>query len=80
MYFSNMTAEKFEATAPDTLRWGYVIPHDIIWVPLGCLMVEKAVGSAHSITVRASSAVFMRDQVEIAEILRQSYPQKLVWS
>lgn len=76
-YFTNVGIDQFEKFLPQTLRWGYLIPNDVLWVPFGAIIVEKCVGAAHSVTLRAPSMVFTKSQMEASEIMRECYPRIL---
>lgn len=42
-----------DLNACDSLRMAYLIPNDIMYVPFGTLLCEKALGTSHCIGLRA---------------------------
>ena len=76
-FLNNFGVDEFEKHLPSSLRWGYIIPHDCIWIPMGTMMVEKAVGTCHSVTIRVPSTVIDTQQLEAADTLKDCFPKKL---
>lgn len=76
-YLDKNQYEKNKEDLLSTLRWAYVIPGDIVWVPFGHIMVEKSVGSVVGTTVRIASTLFHEAQLGAAMLYTSAYPQKL---
>ena len=76
-FFQEFDAELYEKRSPQTLRWGYIIPHDVVWVPFGTIMVEKATGTCNNVTVRVPCPLFEDDQLGMSHFYQSAYPQIL---
>ncbi len=53
VHFQNLTAEELK-TAPPSYKFAYVQQGDIVYIPAGSIVCEKAVGG-HSLVLRAYS-------------------------
>ena len=76
-FFQEFDAALYEKSSPHSLRWGYLIPHDVIWVPFGTMMVEKSTGPCSNLTVRVPCPLLEDDQVGISHVYQSAYPQIL---
>lgn len=55
IHFQNLTAEELK-TAPSSYKFAYVQPGDVVYIPAGAIVCEKAVGG-HSLVLRAYSTL-----------------------
>lgn len=76
-FVQEFSADMYEKYQPDSLRWGYVIPHDIIWIPFGAVMVEKSTGACNNLTLRVPSPFLESEQLYMARFLHNGYKQLL---
>lgn len=74
--------ETYEAAREKTcllenLRWAYIIPGDIVWIPFGSIMVEKVVGSSHALCLRVPSTFICDDCFSTSMFYASAYPRML---
>ena len=55
IHFQNLTAEDLK-TAPSSYKFAYVQPGDVVYIPAGAIVCEKAVGG-HSLVLRSYSTL-----------------------
>ena len=63
----NTHADQFES-----LRHGYIIPGDVVYVPAGHIFVEKAL-QANNVSLRATSLLITHDQCASVEAIASAY-------
>lgn len=62
VFFQNMSADDIKS-APTTYRYTYVQQGDVIYLPAGTLMCEKAVGG-HSLVLRSYSTLISQKNAD----------------
>ena len=71
------TAELFAKHDPASLKWVYATKGDVLYVPFGTLVVERAVGDKHSVCLRTTSMMFTPQLQQASLFYASAYPQTL---
>ena len=66
----------FEGAKTTSLRYAYVIPGDLYYVPFGHLFVEKAIRETNT-SIRANSMLICKDDYEAATVFAKAYVKYL---
>ena len=56
-----------------TLKTAYVVAGDLMYIPFGCIVVEKAIASNNT-ALRVASMLITADQLPAQRFLLESYP------
>lgn len=77
-YFQQFTPEKFKefCDCTSTFRYGYITQGDLLWIPSGHIMVEKAV-VAHNLILRVPSTLLCLASLPGTLLIGGSYPSTL---
>lgn len=71
-----MTPEDIESKKPKTFRYGYIAPGDVLYLPVGSIIIEKAV-QADNVFVRVQIPLITDDLVDGALFLCSSTAELL---
>ena len=74
-YLENLTAENVNSGRFSTLAHGYIVPGDVVYIPFGAILCEKAVACSN-VSLRVSSLLIHKHQCPSADHYHKRLPQE----
>ena len=72
MWLQALDSDTVAKMAPRSLRYCYVVPGDILYLPFGTIFVERAC-KTHSVNVRSHSTLMCKEDLTAAAVFATAY-------